>query len=172
MAEFHARGVKVFLPTMPWDNGTRDGDAPDWERMADLVAATGADGINGDTYSGVPARISDRLRSARAAGVLQPESTAHAGDHHLSVEPAKLDQARSEREHPDGDQAEMAGAGHIINIENRWSRDRTNDLQHVFFNGIGYVAWENVFGFVNQFTPLAMPRPCAASRRYSAASRR
>ena len=39
---------------------------------------------------------------------------------------------------------------HIINIENRWGRDRNNDLQHAFFNGIGYNAWENVWGIWNQ----------------------
>jgi len=60
---------------------------------------------------------------------------------------------------------------HIINIENRWSRARTNDLQHAFFNGVGYVAWENVFGFVNQFTPRDA-RPCAAWRWCSASARR
>jgi formylglycine-generating enzyme required for sulfatase activity len=42
---------------------------------------------------------------------------------------------------------------HIVNIENRWSRDRSNDLQHMFFNGIGYTAWENVWGIWNQLTP-------------------
>ena len=42
---------------------------------------------------------------------------------------------------------------HMVNIENRWSRDRTNDLQYMFFNGIGYTAWENVWGIWNQLTP-------------------
>ena len=42
---------------------------------------------------------------------------------------------------------------HMINIENRWGRDRNNDLQYMFFNGIGYIAWENVWGIWNQLTP-------------------
>ncbi len=41
---------------------------------------------------------------------------------------------------------------HVINIENRWARDRTDDFHYMFFNGIGYVAWENVWGVWNQFT--------------------
>ena len=59
---------------------------------------------------------------------------------------------------------------HIINIENRWSRQRTNDLQHALFNGVGYVAWENVFGFVNLFTPRdgeTLRRVAMVQRRFA-----
>ena len=42
---------------------------------------------------------------------------------------------------------------HMINVENRWSRDRNNDLQYCFFNGVGYNAWENVWGIWNGLTP-------------------
>ena len=34
IADFHQRGVKVFLPTMPWDNGTRKNSERDWDAMA------------------------------------------------------------------------------------------------------------------------------------------
>ena len=63
----------------------------------------------------------------------------------------------------------------MINIENRWSRDRTHDLQHTFFNGIGYVAWENVFGCVNLFTPRdaeTLRRVATVQRRFAPAVRR
>jgi formylglycine-generating enzyme required for sulfatase activity len=39
---------------------------------------------------------------------------------------------------------------HMINYENRWGRERNHDLQYIFFNGIGYNAWENVWGLWNQ----------------------
>ncbi|MGH6631306.1 MAG: formylglycine-generating enzyme family protein, partial [Burkholderiales bacterium] len=55
--DFHRRGVRVFLPTMGWDNGSRDAGMPDWETIARLAAAVGADGVNGDTYTGVPRTI-------------------------------------------------------------------------------------------------------------------
>ncbi len=152
VADFHARGVKVFLPTMPWDNGTREGASPDWERMADLIAATGADGINGDTYSGVPRAFHVACESRGRPVVLQPESTAQAGDHHLSWNLQSWTKRIPDETIPTVIKLKWLEPRHIINIENRWSRNRTHDLQHAFFNGIGYVAWENVFGFVNKFT--------------------
>jgi len=33
------RGVRVFLTTMPWDNGTRDEGEPDWQAVAKIVKA-------------------------------------------------------------------------------------------------------------------------------------
>ncbi|MDC7810279.1 formylglycine-generating enzyme family protein [Sphingomonas koreensis] len=152
VADFHRRGVEVFLPTMPWDNGTREGDRPDWERMADLVAATGADGINGDTYSGVPRAFHVACEARGRPVILQPESTAQAGDHHLSWNLQSWTKRVPDESIPTVIKLKWLEPRHIINIENRWSRNRTNDLQHAFFNGIGYVAWENVFGFVNLIT--------------------
>ncbi len=31
VADFHRRGVRVFLPTMPWDHGTREPEKSDWD---------------------------------------------------------------------------------------------------------------------------------------------
>lgn len=150
--DFHRRGVKVLLPTMPWDNGTRPGDKPDWQRIVDLVAATGADGINGDTYSGVPLAFHKAAMEHGRPLVLQPESTAQAGDHILSWNVQSWSKRIPDESIPTVVKLKWLEPRHIVNIENRWSRVRTNDLQHALFNGIGYVAWENVFGFWNQLT--------------------
>jgi formylglycine-generating enzyme required for sulfatase activity len=152
VADFHRRGVKVFLPTMPWDNGTRPGGTSDWQRIVDLVAATGADGINGDTYSGVPLAFHKAAMEHGRPLVLQPESTAQAGDHILSWNVQSWSKRIPDESIPTVVKLKWLEPRHIVNIENRWSRARTNDLQHALFNGIGYVAWENVFGFWNQLT--------------------
>jgi formylglycine-generating enzyme required for sulfatase activity len=152
IADFHRRGVKVFLPTMPWDNGTRADERPDWVRMAELVKATGADGVNGDTYSGVPRAFHDACEKLGRSVVLEPESTAQAGDHILSWNLQSWTKRVPNEPVPVVFKLKWVEPRHIINIENRWSRDRTNDLQHAFFNGVGYTAWENVFGLWNQFT--------------------
>lgn len=152
VADFHARGVKVFLPTMPWDHGTRDGGAPDWERIAEIAAAVNADGINGDTYSGVPHAFHAACQARGKPLVLQPESTKHAGDHILNWNLQSWTKRVPNESIPTVLKLKWVEPRHIVQIENRWSRERWSDLQHAFFNGIGYVAWENVFGFVNRIT--------------------
>ncbi len=50
---------------------------------------------------------------------------------------------------------------HMVNIQGRWLRDKTDDLQFAFFNGEGWESWENVWGIWNQVTP----RDAEATRR-------
>ena len=168
--DFHRRGVRVFLPTMPWDQGTREEGLPHWEAMAELVCAVGADGINGDTYNGVPRAFYDACDRRGRAVALQPEST-------ISAEEALIWNVTSwgkkvPREVlPAVAKWKWLEPRHMIHIENRWSRDRIHDLQHAFFNGIGYNAWENVWGLWNGLTErdaqalrsvAAILRRCAA----------
>jgi formylglycine-generating enzyme required for sulfatase activity len=153
VAAFHARGVKVFLPTMAWDNGTRPRSETDWDLMAALVRAVDADGVNGDTYSGVPLAFLEACDKAGRSVVLQPESTAQAGDHILNWNVQSWTKKIPTDVIPSVVKLKWLEPRHIVNIENRWSRDRNNDLQHAFFNGIGYNAWENVWGVWNQLTP-------------------
>src|SRR5258708_36340058 len=47
--DFHRRGVKVFLPTMAWDNGTKSEGVPDWQAVTRLARGLGAVGVPGDT---------------------------------------------------------------------------------------------------------------------------
>ncbi len=152
VAAFHRRGVRVFLPTKPWDNGTRENPERDWHAIAGIVKAVGADGINGDTYNGVPRAFFDACEALGHPVVLQPEST-------ISAEEALIWNVQSwgKRVPPDVIPAvakfKWLEPRHMINVENRWSRDRTNDLQYVFFNGVGYNAWENIWGIWNGLTP-------------------
>ena len=150
--DFHRRGVKVFLPTKPWDNGTRDPGQRDWHAIADIVKAVGADGINGDTYNGVPRAFFDACDALGCPIVLQPEST-------ISAEEALIWNVQSWGKKVPSDvipavaKFKWLEPRHMINVENRWGRDRSNDLQYIFFNGVGYNAWENIWGIWNQLTP-------------------
>jgi gamma-glutamyl hercynylcysteine S-oxide synthase len=42
---------------------------------------------------------------------------------------------------------------HMVNIVNRWAHSRNDDLQQAFFNGVGYVSWENIWGIWNGIVP-------------------
>ncbi|MDB6116115.1 MAG: sulfatase-modifying factor protein, partial [Lacunisphaera sp.] len=152
IADFHRRGVKVFIPTMPWDNGTQSAGLPDWEAVVRLAKEIGADGVNGDTYSGVPRAFLDAADALGHPLVFQPEAVP------LSDE-ALMWNLQSWGKHiptdviPAVSKLKWLEPRHMSNIENRWGRERTNDFHYIFFNGIGYNAWENIWGVWNQLTP-------------------
>ena len=56
---------------------------------------------------------------------------------------------------------------HQVNIQGRWLRDKTDDLQFAFFNGEGWESWENVWGIWNGITP----RDGEATRRVATIER-
>ncbi|GGD46104.1 formylglycine-generating enzyme family protein [Pseudoxanthomonas indica] len=150
--DFHRRGVRVFLPTMPWDHGSRDQGEPDWKAVAKIVKHVGADGINGDTYNGVPRAFFDACDALGQPVVVQPESTISAEEHLIWNVQSWGKKAPNEVIPPVA-KFKWLEPRHMINYENRWGRDRNHDLQYIFFNGVGYNAWENIWGLWNQFTP-------------------
>ncbi|MGH8196335.1 MAG: formylglycine-generating enzyme family protein [Woeseiaceae bacterium] len=164
--DFHRRGVKVFLPTMPWDNGTGDAGMSDWQSIAELAAEVGADGVNGDTYYGVPHAFRDASDNTGHPVVFQPE-TAPLADEALMWNNQSWGKA-STGVVPAVSKLKWLESRHLVNVENRWGRDRTDDFHYIFFNGLGYVAWENVWGIWNQLTP----RDAETLRRISTIERR
>ncbi|MEQ1515299.1 MAG: formylglycine-generating enzyme family protein [Usitatibacteraceae bacterium] len=165
VADFHRRGVKVFLPTMPWDNGTNDPNKSDWDAIVELAKAVNADGVNGDTYSGVPYAFREASDRMKHALVFQPESTTQMRDG-IIWNNQSWGKATKEMKDiiPVVSKWKWLEPRHMMNLENRWCRDRKDDLQYIFFNGTGYNAWENVWGIWNQFTE----RDAAALKRISA----
>jgi len=152
VADFHRRGVKVFIPTMPWDNGTQPVGMPDWEAVALLAQTIGADGVNGDTYSGVPRAF---LETADALGhplVFQPEAVP-LSDEALMWNLQSWGKLIPTDVVPPVSKLKWLEPRHMTNTENRWGRERTNDFHYIFFNGTGYNAWENIWGVWNQLTP-------------------
>lgn len=153
IADFHRRGVRVFLPTMAWDNGTRDAGVTDWYAITELAAELNADGINGDTYAAVPHAFRAASDASGHPVVLQPE-TWPISDDALAWNNQTWGKA-STSFIPAVSKLKWLEPRHLTNVENRWARDRTDDFHYIFFNGHGYNAWENVWGIWNQFTPRA-----------------
>ena len=150
VADFHRRGVRVFLPTMPWDNGTRPEGLSDAEAVVRLAAAVGADGVNGDTYYGVPRSFRVASDAIGHALAFQPE-TAPSADELLMWNNQSWGKA-STGIVPAVSKLKWLEPRHLINIENRWARERSDDFHYMFFNAIGYVSWENVWGIWNAFS--------------------
>jgi iron(II)-dependent oxidoreductase len=165
VADFHRRNVRVFIPMMPWDRGTRDEGLTDWDATARLAAELGADGVNGDTFKGVPRTYRTASDATGHPVVFEAENPPWADeglmwnnqswgywDFGFFPTPSKV---------------KWLERRHLINLEDRWARDKTDDLQFAFFNGIGYLAWENVWGIWNGITP----RDSEALRRVATVER-
>jgi len=168
VADFHRRGVRVFLPTMPWDNGTRDAGISDADALTKIAAEVKADGINGDTYRGVPYAFRKASDATGHPVVFQPENVALADDALMWNNQSWG--GASESVVPAVSKLKWLEPRHLTNVENRWARDRTDDFHYIFFNGHGYVAWENVWGIWNQFTPRdgeALRRIATIYRKFS-----
>src|SRR5215469_4099922 len=126
IADFHRRDVRVLFPMMMWDQGTRDPGKPWPQAIAEMMAEIGADGINGDTQDVFPLEFS---------------LAAHKVNHPLAFEPGI---AISEEKlawnvmtwgqygypfAPLVDRYKWLEPRHMVNISDRWNRDKTDNLQ-------------------------------------------
>jgi formylglycine-generating enzyme required for sulfatase activity len=148
--DFHKRNVRVLFPTMAWDNGTRDPGAPQWEATAKLMAEIGVDGVNGDTFSGLPRAYRTASDKSGHPVAFEPEG-APAADEGLiwnNMSWAYWDFKFA----PTASKQKWLESRHMPHISDRWARDKTDDLQNAFFNGMGYVSWENIWGIWNEVT--------------------
>ena len=159
--DFHRRNVRVLFPTMAWDNGTHDPAVPHWEATAKLMAEIGVDGVNGDTFSGLPRAYRTASDQSGHPVVFEPESPP-TGDEGLMWNNQSW-AYWTYKFVPTASRQKWLEPRHMAHICNRWARDKTDDLQHAFFNGMGYVSWENIWGIWNQITD----RDAEALRRIS-----
>jgi iron(II)-dependent oxidoreductase len=147
--DFHRRGVRVLFPVMLWDQGTRDEGVPNAVATTRLLAEVGADGVNGDTLAELP---------------LDFRQASDATGHPLAFEPEGAPENPAEAlawnnmswgywKYPFIPMISLykwLEPRHLVNVCNRWARDKTDDLQYAFFNGVGYESWENIWGIWNQ----------------------
>ncbi|HTT65506.1 MAG TPA: formylglycine-generating enzyme family protein [Bryobacteraceae bacterium] len=149
--DFRHRGVRVFFPSMPWDTGTRDVGVPYWTATAQLMAEIGADGVNGDTFDGLPRAYRTASDGTGHPVAFEPEGSPRA-DEQLMWN----NQSWGYWKYPFApmvSKLKWLEPRHMINVCDRWARDKTDNLQAAFFNGVGYESWENIWGIWNQITP-------------------
>lgn len=161
--DFKKRGVRVFFPIMIWDHGTRKTDLPMPVALVKEMKEVDADGLNGDTMWGVTEDFKNAADSLGFPLAFQPE---------LGMKDLKLVEWNQMSWGYYWDYASAPGVSiykwleprHQVHVTNRWMIDKTNDLQYAFFNGVGYNAWENIWGIWNQVPE----RHAEAIRRISA----
>ena len=164
IADFHRRGVRVLFPMMMWDQGTRDTKEPWPDAIAHLMAEIDADGINGDTQDGIPLAFFQSAEKAMHPLAFQPEGTPH--DEAVAWNVMTWGQYKFQFA-PSVDRFKWLEPRHMVNISDRWNRDKNDDLQFAFFNGVGWESWENIWGIWNGITP----RDAEATRRMATMER-
>lgn len=164
VADFHRRGVRVLFPMMMWDEGTRDPQVSWPDAIAGLMKQVDADGVNGDTQDGVPLAFSLAADKINHPLAFEPESGP--SDEALAWNVLTWGQYQFQFV-PTVDKYRWLEPRHQVNIQGRWNRDKTDDLQFAFFNGEGWESWENVWGIWNGITP----RDAEATRRVAAIER-
>ena len=161
VADFHRRGVRVLFPMMMWDQGTRNPGKPWTDAIAETMKEIDADGINGDTQDGVPLAYTLAADRIHHPLVFQPEGSP--SDEALAWNLMTWGQYKFPFV-PDVDKFKWLETRHMVNISDRWARDKTNDLQFAYNNGVG---WESIWGIWNGITP----RDAEATRRVATIER-
>ncbi len=144
---FHRRGVKVFFPVMLWDQGTRPEGVPDSTAIARLMAEIGADGLNGDTMAGFAPVFREAANAAGRPLALEPTDSPPAMGLAWNVMSWGICWKYSFT--PLVSTFKWLEPRHMVHVAPRWGKDKTHDLQFAFFNGVGWVAWENIWGIWN-----------------------
>ncbi|GAA4306330.1 formylglycine-generating enzyme family protein [Compostibacter hankyongensis] len=147
--DFRKRGVRVFFPIMYWDHGTRKIGLSMPVALIREMKDLGADGMNGDTMHGIPEAFRHAWDSLGYPVAFQPE---------LNLQELKMISWNQlswgyywpYTYTPGVSLYKWFEPRHQINVTNRWATDKTDDLQYAFFNGVGYNAWENIWGIWNQ----------------------
>ena len=163
--ELHASGVHgVLWPYNPWDTPgftTRRTSlgATQPESLAALLVKTGADGFNGDTMRDIPEDYfgasvrAGRPAAMQAEGGASLQSLAWTTLGWGEVGGWGTDAVLADPSGPPLAFYKLLQPRRMTNVCRRNDHDRRAALQAAWFNGIGYEAWENLWGCMNLMTP-------------------
>ncbi|MGA7292457.1 MAG: SUMF1/EgtB/PvdO family nonheme iron enzyme [Terriglobales bacterium] len=154
--QFHRHGVKVFFPLLVWDVGTRSEGAALAPTMSQLLKEVDADGINFDTLESVPPGFRETSDAIGHPLALEPQfqpRDASLAWTNLSWNDWVTWEGKQYPFVPMVSKDKWMEPRHTVNITDRFTRDKTDSLQHAFFNGQGYATLENLWGFWYEDNP-------------------
>jgi gamma-glutamyl hercynylcysteine S-oxide synthase len=148
--QFHRSGVKVFFPIIAWDSGTREESAVPWVAVSQLLKDIGADGINFDTLESIPAPFRQASDATGHPLALEPQFDIR--DETLAWSNIGWNdwvtwEGKEYPFVPMVSKTKWFEPRHMVNVTDRFTRDKTDSLQHAFFNGQGYATLDNLWGF-------------------------
>jgi iron(II)-dependent oxidoreductase len=155
VAAFHRRGVRVLFPYLAWDTGTHRDPLADAAAYARLIASVDGDGVNFDGLDGVPETF--RTASDAIGHPLALEPQFETVDASLSWSQISWNdwvtwESIPYPAVPMVSQAKLLEPAHMTEVTDRYTRVKTDSLQHAFFNGQGYAILENLWGYWSGFS--------------------
>ncbi|MGZ3656691.1 MAG: SUMF1/EgtB/PvdO family nonheme iron enzyme [Bdellovibrionota bacterium] len=154
IAAFHRRGVKVILPFLPWDNGTRpEGEETRAAAAAKLVATTGADGLFGDSMAAPGPEFLDAGEKLDHVFALEPEGGFGNSIQAILWAPMSWANWSDYQSVPGVDRYRWIEPRFMNHVGRREAHSHLDELQYAWFNGAGFLPWENVWGTWNGITP-------------------
>jgi hypothetical protein len=166
VADFHRHGIRVFLPVLVWDQGTRDAGVSRAREAAGLLNDVGADGINFDTLAAVPDEARDLNQTAKPPLALEPQfdpQNASLSASAINWDDWVLWDDQPAPFVPRVSKVKWLEPRHMVEVTDRYPHFKINSLQHAFFNGQGVAILENLWGFWNGFSA----RDAEAVRRFT-----
>ncbi len=141
VAQFQARGIKVYQSYYPWETGS----GPEAiGRVSALVRKLGVDGVFLDTSK----EASGALRAALDAvdPTLATEGESNVPLPRIAAQTMSWAQWFADSEPPGVLQAKWFERRHQLHHVRRWHRDHLDELHSSWLNGTGILVWEVVFG--------------------------
>jgi hypothetical protein len=144
---FHAKGVYVFLPYIPWDRGNDETTNSMGDEFVRMIADTDADGYQLDTMRDLPFSYRRKLDQVRPGLVLTSQH------HPLKKHPVEFittswDEFWQFAPMPEVDVFRFICPMHIAPVVSRWLRmeDKTVLIKRCEFGGAPIVIWQDIFG--------------------------
>jgi formylglycine-generating enzyme required for sulfatase activity len=141
----HRRRIRALVGYNPWDLHTR-GARFHLREVAELLAATGADGVYLDTLHAVPAGWPARLEKRLGRPVSFESEGAPAGQ---DIRAMDSSWGQGWPVHPPGQVFELrwlCPGNKVFLTHHRHRRAHWDEVRCALFTGTGVLVWENVFG--------------------------
>lgn len=145
--EFHANGIKVLLPYIPWDRGYSESTESMGDEFAKIIADTGADGYQLDTCKDLPLSFRKKLDKIRPGLLLQTQSHPYK-KRPIEFITSSWDEFWYSDPMPEINLFRFMIPEHIAPVISRWLRNEDKDvlIKRCIFNAAPMVIWQDVFG--------------------------
>ncbi|WNR45416.1 hypothetical protein [Paenibacillus roseipurpureus] len=147
VAQFHSRGVNVFLPFKPWDIGFDESPKQSTFSIVEVVRETDIDGVFLDTMDSVPDGFREAINEVKPSFVFCSEVRPKKRNQ-IKLITGSWNQFKNRESMPEVDAFRYVMTEHFSPIISRWHVGVRKDLliKRAVFNGTGILIWQDVFG--------------------------